>query len=320
LLFSNREPLGIDMPLPAELLPRLADDVLTYIEQREAEQIAYGIYDVTMTGAEVIAGFRPLSVDLAPYGSRDAYVREALQYLSERLDILRLDDARDLPSEEWIIRSRIAEMVRLIALVRQRIVFQPTQRGSHRLSTSKRLVADTTLTVMSRLVPRRDQPARELLEHALASSEERRQVASLLVEVIEHSLPKLRLMSGFQRRAFEAILRIVEIDQHGGGSRGVVVTAGTGAGKTYAFFLPVLVKALLERCLRDRIGVKAICIYPRVALSENQLADFIEILFHLNRALAAAHLPQLTIGIESGAAMYSQAELSRAAAGDSRGA
>lgn len=32
----------------------LADDLLTSIEQREAEQIAYGVYDVTMTGAEAM--------------------------------------------------------------------------------------------------------------------------------------------------------------------------------------------------------------------------------------------------------------------------
>jgi len=299
------------MTLSPDDLLRLSDDVLTYIEQREAEQIAYGIYDVTITGAEVIAGFRPLSVELEPTADRAALIRTALLHLGERLDILRLDDDPAASPENWVLRSRIAEMVRLIALVRQRIVFQPNQRASHRLSTSKRLVADTTLTVMSRLVPRRDQPTPSILEGALSSSDERRQAAALLVEVIERALPKLRLMSGFQRRAFEAILHAVELDERGG-PRGVVVTAGTGAGKTYAFFLPVLVRALLERSLRGRVGVKAICIYPRVALSENQLADFIEILFHLNRALAAAGLPQLTIGIESGAAMYKLTELQSA--------
>ncbi len=240
-----------------DLLRRLADDVLTFIEQREAEQIAYGVYDVTMTGAEVIAGFRPLSVTLGDGDDRAALAAEALLRLGGRLDILRLDEEPSAPPEAWVLRSRIAEMVRLIALVRQRIVWQPSQRGAHRLSTSKRLVSDTTLTVMSRLVPRRDQPAGEVLASALASTPERRRAAGLLAEVIALALPKLRLISGFQRRALEAILRAVELDDRGG-LRGVVVTAGTGAGKTYAFFLQVLVRALLERCLRGQIGVKAI--------------------------------------------------------------
>ncbi|GAB4423672.1 MAG: hypothetical protein OHK0015_01470 [Chloroflexi bacterium OHK40] len=295
-----------------KMIRMLADDVLTFIEQREAEQIAYGVYEVTMTGAEVIAGFRPLNIEFVAEADREFLLRAALLRLGERLDILRLDDDPAATPEAWVLRSRIAEMVRLINLVRQRIVWQPNNKGAHRLSTSKRLVADTTLTVMSRLVPRRDQPSPNILAEALASTDQRRQAAALLVEVIERALPKLRLMSGFQRRAFEAILRAVELDERGGGFRGVVVTAGTGAGKTYAFFLPVLVRALLERCLRRQVGVKAICIYPRVALSENQLADFIEVLYHLNGALATAGLPQLTIGIESGAAMYRRSELQKA--------
>ncbi len=47
------------MSLDEKILKRLADEILTFIEQREAEQVAYGIYDVTMTGAEVIDSFKP---------------------------------------------------------------------------------------------------------------------------------------------------------------------------------------------------------------------------------------------------------------------
>jgi hypothetical protein len=292
----------------------LLNELLTFIEQREAEQIAYGIYNVTMTGAEALSAFRPLSALPAGNAERTTLLRSALQMLGERLDILRFDPDPQAAPEAWVFRSRIAEMVRLIHLVRQRIVFADNYRNAHRLSSSKRLVADTTLTVMSRLVPRRDQASQEILERALNSSAAYRQVAALLVDVITHALPKLRSMSGFQRRAFETILRAVEFDERGGGARGVVVTAGTGAGKTYAFFLPVLVRTLLERCFRNQVGVKAICIYPRVALSENQLADFIEILFYLNQALTQANLPQITIGIESGASLYNKAEFHKAAA------
>jgi ATP-dependent helicase YprA (DUF1998 family) len=126
---------------------------------------------------------------------------------------------------------------------------------------------------MARLVPRRDLSTRAMLDEVLASSAERRQVADLLAAVIDQALPKLRRISGFQQRACAAILKAVELDERGAGLRGVVVTAGTGAGKTYACFLPLLAKALLERCLRGQVGVKAICIYPHVALSENQQGE-----------------------------------------------
>ncbi|WP_165774698.1 DEAD/DEAH box helicase [Candidatus Viridilinea mediisalina] len=290
----------------------LADDLLTFIEQREAAQIAYGVYDVTMTGAEVLAGYRPVDVTRVPLVDRERALKEALCWLAAEVLIIRFDTADD--PAEWVFRSRIAEMVRLIALVRQRIVWHggAGAKQSHRLSSSKRLVADTTLTVMARLVPRRDQPTSGMLRTLLAANVEQQQVADLLLTVIDQALPKLRMISGFQQRASAAILKALRLDERGTGLRGVVVTAGTGAGKTYAFFLPVLAHAVLTRCLHGQVGVKAICIYPRVALSENQLADFIEILFHLNQALAAAELPPLTIGIESGAALYNRNDFARA--------
>jgi hypothetical protein len=291
------------MPLDQDTLARLADDALTFIEQREAEQIAYGVYDVSMTGAEVIGAFQPLSAAIPADLARDEAVTAALEALAARHDILRLDEGGPAV-EGWVLRSRLAEIVRLLSLLRQRIVWGAGGRDSHRLSSSKRLTSDVNLSVVSRRVPRRDLPARQIIEGALGGSAEHRQAAALLLQVIEASLPKLRSMSGFQSRAFEAILRAVELDGQRAQERGVVVTASTGAGKTYAFFLPVLAKALVERCLRGRVAVKAICVYPRVALSENQLGDFIEVLFHLNRALERAGLPALTIGIESGATLY----------------
>lgn len=105
------------------MLRHIADYVLTFIEQRDAERIAYGIYDVTITGIEVIERFRIRNLHLTADADQDALVRRALQLLCERLDVLRLDNDPSAPVEMWVLRSRIAEMVRLITLVRQRIVW-----------------------------------------------------------------------------------------------------------------------------------------------------------------------------------------------------
>jgi DEAD/DEAH box helicase/Helicase conserved C-terminal domain len=290
------------MSLDDDTLKRLADEVLTFIEQREAEQVAYGIYDVTMTGVEVIDNFQPSEdIPLAAENKTDA-VRQALQYLANDLQIIRFD-RNDSPSD-WIFRSRIAETVRLIVKLRQRIVNQNNEKPTHRISKCKRLVSDVKFSVASRRVPRRNIVVNECLEPLLNGNCEQQQAAQILLEVINNSLPKLRSMSGFQGRTFESILQVIELSKQQGIEKGVVVTASTGAGKTYAFFLPILAKMIIERCLRGKIGVKAICIYPRVALSENQLTDFIEVLFHLNQVLEGRDLPTLTIGLESGAAVY----------------
>lgn len=288
------------MNLDSDILKRLADEILTFIEQREAEQVAYGIYDVTMTGAEVINSFKP-SEDIQLDAPEEA-IAEALKYLSDSLQVIRFDQNKTI--SEWVFRSRIAEIVRLLSKLRQRMVKENNQKPTHRLSELKSLVADVKFSVASRRVPRRNTGVEKCLEPPLNGNNKQQQVAKILLEVINQALPKLRNMSGFQNRAFEKILQAIELDQQKGIEKGIVVTASTGAGKTYAFFLPILAKILIERCLRGKIGVKAICIYPRVALSENQLTDFIEVLFYLNQILVKHSLPTLTIGLESGAAVY----------------
>lgn len=290
------------MSLDSDTIKRLADEVLTFIEQREAEQVAYGIYDVTMTKAEVIESFQPTEdIQLAKEEEAEA-VSNALQQLVDDLQIIRFDRVES--PGDWVFRSRIAETVRLLTKLRQRIVRYTNEKPRHRISNSKRLVADVKFSVASRRVPRRNIEVDRCMAPLINGSKEQQQTASLLLEVIETKLRKLRQMSGFQLRSLHRILEAVELDAQQGIEKGVVVTASTGAGKTYAFFLPVLAKMVLERCLRGREGVKAICIYPRVALSENQLTDFIEVLFYLNQILVQHNLPRLTIGVESGAAEY----------------
>ena len=290
------------MSLDPDSIKRLADEVLTFIEQREAEQIAYGIYDVTMKGVEVVDDFTPSEDIELNAEERTEALRSALAQLANDLQIIRFNQVES--SDDWIFRSRIAETVRLISKLRQRIVLDNNLKPAHRISNSKRLVADVKFSVASRRVPRRNIPVQTCMIPLVSGNTEQQQTANLLLEVIDTYLPKLRKMSGFQKRTLERILEAIELEAQESIEKGVVVTASTGAGKTYAFFLPVLAKMVLERCLRRREGVKAICIYPRVALSENQLTDFIEVLFYLNQVLAKYNLPQLKIGVESGAAVY----------------
>ena len=287
---------------------RLADDLLTWIEQREAEQIAYGVYDVTMTGAEVLGNYQPVDATRPPLADREDDLRTALRWLAEEVLIIRFSAEAD--PADWVFRSRIAETVRLLSKLRQRLAFDNTAKQRQRISHGKRLTGDVTFHVAPRRVPRRRRAPADYLA-VLDGDPARERCAALLHEVITTRLPKLREISQFQEDSLREILQAVELNPARGPERGVVVTASTGAGKTYAFFLPVLAKIILERCLRGRIGVKAICIYPRVALSENQLSDFVEATFHVNQVLASHQLPPITLGIESGAAVYQRRDFQR---------
>ena len=53
---------------------------------------------------------------------------------------------------------------------------------------------------------------------------------------------------------------------------GLVVTAGTGAGKTEAFLLPVLNELAFRKRVDDEVGVRAILLYPMNALVNDQVA------------------------------------------------
>ncbi|MEI8167342.1 MAG: DEAD/DEAH box helicase, partial [Chloroflexales bacterium] len=287
---------------------RLADDLLTWIEQREAEQIAYGVYDVTMTGAEVLGNYQPVDATRPPLADRDGDLCTALRWLAEEVLIIRFSAEAD--PADWVFRSRIAETVRLLSKLRQRLAFDNTAKQRQRISHGKRLTGDVTFHVAPRRVPRRRRAPADYLA-VLNGDPARERCAALLHEVITTRLPKLREISQFQEDSLREILQAVELNPARGAERGVVVTASTGAGKTYAFFLPVLAKIIMERCLRGRIGVKAICIYPRVALSENQLSDFVEATFHVNHVLASHQLPPITLGIESGAAVYQRRDFQR---------
>src|SRR5262249_6846799 len=153
----------------------------------------------------------PLSVNLAPDDDRQGYVRAALQYLWERLDVLRFDGDPDAPPEDWVLRSRIAETVRLLSKLRQRL--PPKYDGEkqrQRISKAKRLTGDVTFHVAPRRVPRRYRVPLDYLA-VLDSSTERVRCANLLRAAIAAHLPKLRKISQFQEDALREILQAIEL-------------------------------------------------------------------------------------------------------------
>jgi superfamily II DNA/RNA helicase/ribosomal protein S27E len=77
--------------------------------------------------------------------------------------------------------------------------------------------------------------------------------------------------------------------------RTAAIVAPTASGKTLAFFLPVIVKAV-ERNIEGKAGVSSILVYPRKALERDQLQFFLTIVDSVNRG--KGH--HVTIGIDDG--------------------
>lgn len=97
----------------------------------------------------------------------------------------------------------------------------------------------------------------------------------------------------FQEAAIEAVVSALRGDEY----EGVLMSARTASGKTEAFAIPVV-----DYCLThvDRQGTKAMIFYPTKALGNDQANRFIEVLYHVNRLLAAEDKRSLTLGILHG--------------------
>jgi superfamily II DNA/RNA helicase len=79
----------------------------------------------------------------------------------------------------------------------------------------------------------------------------------------------------------------------------VAIVAPTASGKTLAFFLPVLIRAV-ERRLENKVGVSSVLIYPRKALERDHLQSFLEVIDEINRR--CEHL--ITVGIDDGDTLW----------------
>ena len=211
---------------------------------------------------------------------------EALEMLSSRSaaeeSLERLVEARLIfehleTSGQVRYRSRFAEALRLLVANRQLFPGRPWQGAP-------RLVADFRIDRRSRRFPARNlAPIDFAKKHGgeFAASPVRRAVWQALT-----GRPGM-LLAGFQERA---VLRLANrLDDHG-----TIVTAGTGSGKTMAFYLPALLA--VGEAIDQSHWVKTIAIYPRIELLKDQFAEAFQMARAIDAALSAHGRRPLRIG------------------------
>ncbi|MBD2428720.1 DEAD/DEAH box helicase [Phormidium sp. FACHB-1136] len=182
-----------------------------------------------------------------------------------------------------LYRTRMAESVRLFARLRQLFPNRDWQ-------VSPTLVADYRFSLRQRVYPnRRFQPTdvlEQLETEKLINSSQRLVLEDLLV-----SPDRTLILADFQRRATSRMLR----DLKSTSSRGMIVCAGTGTGKTLAFYLPALthIAGLIKKTV---YWTKALAIYPRQELLKDQFSDTYVEARRLDAVLQQAGQRKLTIG------------------------
>lgn len=204
---------------------------------------------------------------------------------------------RFLDGSQPRFRTRMGETVRLISKLRQLFPGRPWQ-------LAPTLVADYRIARVPRRYPRRDISNDNILarlESDLRLTQLQR--ASLLALLRNERHDELELAE-FQ---FQAIRRMLK-DLESRSNRGLIIGAGTGTGKTLAFYIPALTH-LATRVQLNEYWTKAVAIYPRNELLKDQLSEIYAEARRLDPVLMAQRKRKIIIGAFFGLTPRNAAEL-----------
>lgn len=235
--------------MTAGISTEVVGQALSRLEARQAGLVAWGVTDAMMSRSEVD------EVLLDFIDERGEYI--ALDELRDELLVRRL--LLEVPESDGY-RTRMAETVRTISKLRQ------TFRDEHWWE-GRPLVLDYRFLTRPRSRPRIDIPRKDFIESG--DSDVKREVLGLLAPP---------LLAGFQKRGTEEILAATRT----GRPTGVVVTAGTGSGKTYAFYLPALAWVAESVNGDASAWLRALLLYPRRELLRDQLQNALRLTARLD--------------------------------------
>jgi hypothetical protein len=243
------------------------DELLSRLEQGELALLSWGRVDGTLTEREVH------DVAAAVAGDPDS-ARMLLD------DLLAWHLLLDVGQRDPLYRTRFAESVRLMARNRQLV-----PRRSWRAAPE--LVNDFRVIAQPRRFPRRDVPMRAVLD-ALGAARPLAPAEDLALRAMLTSDGGELRLARFQYEAAEHI----RTGLLGAAPTATMICAGTGSGKTKAFYLPVLSALAVDAATDPSRWARVIAIYPRNELLKDQL---VESLSQVER-IAAQGGPVLAIG------------------------
>lgn len=251
-------------------MPSNKNQVLSTLEELEASQINCGCYTTQVSLQDLCQHFQP-SNPTANLSELD--IQQALQQLIAKGEVV-----------EWKsnhYRSRIAETVRILRLLRQRFW------GQKSLVEAPLLIEDVRVEFRQRCRPERNAvPADEAIPTGVPTKE---------AEQFLRAINPIETFSKFQERAIKEIFACSQ--QQNVNNESFIIAGDTGAGKTEAFLFPILLDIISESPEeRKRPGVRAVLVYPRIRLARNQLARLLRYIERLKIAGSSS----ITVGIQNG--------------------
>jgi len=259
-------------------------EFLSLIELQESRLLSWGFFGSSFDAAQAEEWLNLAGEDLIVFWSELQSQGETIESFLERLALERL--LFELPNRPRHYRSRFAEGIRLLASLRQLF---PRRSWT----VAPRLVSDIRIDLKPRLYPKRDvspEDCWEALSHHVNPTR-----GGLLRDCftrLSGSQDQTISFAGFQNRAFSHIFASY------GKSRpsGSIVSAGTGSGKTKAFYVPALLRVVDDIAQDSSAFTKIIAIYPRTVLLADQLREALSEAEKLVPALHSNGLRRVTFG------------------------
>ncbi len=232
---------------------------LSELETLETRLLYWGVVDGSFTRDEIV------EAAAKAVGETDVDPEELLEeMIAQQLVFEVVDGTR--------YRTRMAETMRLLVRLRQLFPGRPWQAGAT-------LVADYRFSMRSRRYPDRNRAPEWVLQEVGASCELESTRRRALEQMLRGDGEPLTL-ADFQVDATRQILS----DLRGRTSRGIIVSTGTGTGKTLAFYLPGL--TFLAGALRkNKYSVKILALYPRKELLKDQITETLRQVRALHRGI-----------------------------------
>ena len=227
-------------------------EFLGRLEAEEEKLLTWGVVDGSFSRDEV--------EELAQVYLDEKGSAESVGSLIKELRDRRLLFDLNLGSRR-VYRTRMAESVRLFARLRQLF---PTRKWQ----VAPTLVADFRFSLRPRVYPERHLTPEQIINGLKAERLLDGLKESVLRTLLDSSDRGMRLLADFQMRATKTMLR----DLTGVHSRGIIVGAGTGTGKTLAFYLPALAH-ITNHITSSSYWTKALAIYPRNELLKDQFLE-----------------------------------------------
>ncbi|WP_432571599.1 protein DpdJ [Kineococcus sp. SYSU DK005] len=268
---------------------------LSALEDLELPLLSWGYVDAALSEQEVLQALQAVAQQdrHADVDAEELDAENLLHELAEQALVLQVAPGR------W--RSRLAEGLRLAVNLRQLL---GAGEGQWWLA-GRRLVADFRVHAATRRYPRRDCP-RSDVEQSLSDLGALGQGARA---VLAAYLPADQFLARFQVQATSAIHAALAAET----TKAVIVAAGTGSGKTRAFYLPAftwMAERLQARTSPTstsphRSGrsskvsastVQALAIYPRTELLKDQVSEALDSVLAINAQLRQRGMRPLRVG------------------------